>query len=240
MGKHISSKNIGDVLVREKLITEDQLETALKAQKTQDKSLPRTLVELGYITEGVKMSFLKKMFGYEIVSLQDMELDPIVLSVLPKEMAQKHFVVPIKFEGDALTVAMDDPSDIVLQDHLKEVVTRKIRPVIASHEDILYALGLYPKSSVSALAFEVKKGSQILRFIKYTSFPVLCFLPLGIFIVMLFQSPSFQNMMTQYTKFDIFLFTLLGWGLWAFVLYEIDGLLFHPEESEKKEEFGGG
>lgn len=233
MGKQVvSHKNIGEMLLKEGLINESQLTNALKKQKLEEKSLPRILVELGYITEGVKMSFLKKLLGYEIVPLKEVEIDQIVLSCVPRAIAFKHCLIPIDLEKDALVVAMEDPSDIVLIDTLKTQVGRRIRPVIASLNEIEEALHQYPPSPEKPPEAMTKPLPVWYRFLKYCSFPILCFFPLGCFIYFLINSQSFQNFLTKHTKFDIFLYTLLGWGMWALILYEINGLVFYSKERE--------
>lgn len=233
MEKDIKHSNIGDMLLKEKLITEEQLNTAVQKQKGEDKSLSRILVDLGYITEGVKMSFLRKMFGYQIVSLKDIKIDPIMMGVIPRNLAHKHLLIPIKFDKDSsLVVAMEDPSDIILLDNLKQTIGRKIKPVIASIAEIEESLNMYPSEKGDET--EVRERSLIYRMIRYSAFPILCFLPLAVFMALLFFSGNFQTLIQKYTKFDFFLFFFLGWGLWAIILYEINGLIFFSDTEEDK------
>ncbi len=241
------TENLGEMLLREGLINNDQLEEALKRQKATDKSLGYILAEMGVITESVKMSFLRKKFGYKFFSLRAGQIDPLTLSYIPKAYAQKYHLVPVRVESGALVVAMDDPSDLTLLDSLKTLVGMSIRPVIASSADIDDVLGQYPEERGYA---EVPAPPSLLyRAIRYAAFPILGFLPLVVFIALLGFSEEFRRKVNSVAgsefSFDVFLYTLLGWGLWIIIVWEINGLIFQekrkpgvypPTEQEESEE----
>lgn len=233
--------NVGEILLREGIINNAQLDEALKKQRESDKPLGRVLVEMGVITESVKMSFLKRQLGYDLVSLSGMEIAPLTLTLIPRHIAVKHHLVPIRMERDGLVVAMEDPSDLVLLDNLKTLVGMRIKPVIASTSDIEEALNQYPAEKAEGAVVVERPRSLAYRLIRYTAFPVFCFLPLVIVIFIILTNPGIQVKLAKLQWFDVFLYTLLGWGLWAVILYEINGLIFEgptgakePEQREKK------
>jgi hypothetical protein len=217
--------NLGEILLREGIINNAQLDEALRRQRETDLPLGRILVEMGAITESVKMSFLKRQLGYDLVSLSGMEIPPLTFTLIPRHVATKHHLVPIRMERDGLVVAMEDPSDIVLLDNLKTLVGMRIKPVIASTSDIEEALEQYPAEKPEAAVL--------------VAFPIFCFLPIVIIIYILCTNTDIQLKLAKLNEFDVFLYTLLGWGLWAVILYEINGLIFErpsgPKESVEKE-----
>jgi len=243
------TETLGDMLLREGLISRDQLEEALKRQKAaSEKSIGQILVDMGVITESVKMSFLKKKFGYEFFALGDKKVDLVLLSYIPKPYADKYHVVPVGLDKGTLIVAMDDPSDLSLLDSLKTTVGMPIRPVIAGSMDIDDILKLYPERKEDYIIITTPP-SPLFKFIKYIFFPILGFLPLVVFIALLRFNEDFVRLVTKITQagasfsFDVFLYTLLGWGLWIIIMWEINGLIFEekgvlkppppPEEPEE-------
>jgi hypothetical protein len=231
--------NLGEILLREGIINNAQLDEALRRQRETDLPLGRILVEMGAITESVKMSFLKRQLGYDLVSLSGMEIPPLTFTLIPRHVATKHHLVPIRMERDGLVVAMEDPSDIVLLDNLKTLVGMRIKPVIASTSDIEEALEQYPAEKPEAAVLVARPPTLLYRLIRYTAFPIFCFLPIVIIIYILCTNTDIQLKLAKLNEFDVFLYTLLGWGLWAVILYEINGLIFErpsgPKESVEKE-----
>lgn len=234
--------SVGEILLREGIINNAQLDEALKKQRESDMPLGRILVEMGVITESVKMGFLKRQLGYDLVSLAGMEIAPLTLTLIPRHIATKHHLVPIRMERDGLVVAMEDPSDLLLLDNLKTLVGMRIKPAIGSTSDIEEALKQYPSEKDAAAVAVLRPRSMLYRLVNYTAFPILCFLPLAIIIYVLYTNPDIQNRLAKLSGFDVFLYTLLGWGLWAVILYEINGLIFEqptrskePKEREKEE-----
>jgi hypothetical protein len=249
MGERREAETLGDMLFREGLINRGQLEEAVKRQKAaSEKSIGQILVDMGVITESVKMSFLKKKFGYEFFTLADKKVDLVLLSYIPKHYAVKYHVVPVGLEKGVLTVAMDDPSDLSLLDNLKTTVGMPIRPVITSAADIDEILKMYPEGKEEYIIV-THPPSTLYRIFQYLFLPVLGFLPLLVFITLLKFSDGFVKAVTKITQagssfsFDVFLYTLLGWGLWIVIMWEINGLIFEtrgipkpPPPSEEPEE----
>jgi len=235
MAERREAETLGDMLLREGLISRGQLDEAIKRQKAaSEKSIGQILVEMGIITESVKMSFLKKKFGYEFFTLGDKKIDLVLLSYIPKHYAEKYHVVPVGLDKGVLIAAMDDPSDLALLDNLKTTVGMPIRPVITSATDIDEILKLYPEGKEEYITITTPP-SGFYRLFKYVFFPVVGFLPLMVFIALLNFSEGFVRSVTKITQagssfsFDVFLYTLLGWGLWFVIMWEINGLIFEPK-----------
>jgi len=233
-------ETLGDMLLHEGVINHDQLEEAFKRQKIlMEKSIGQILVEMGVITESVKMHFLQKKFGYDLYRFQQKQLDPTLLAYIPRSYARKYHVVPVGLEKGVLVIAMDDPSDLTLLDNIKTTVGIPIKTVIASTADIDEAIEQYPEPAEDEYTGLPKVHSGLYKFFKYISFPVLGFLPLLIFIILLNFSERFFDFITNITKagtsfsFDVFLYTLLGWGLWIIIMWEINGLIFEEETPKK-------
>jgi hypothetical protein len=240
MSAETYSGNLGDMLLRDGLVTDETLEDALARQRRTSEPLGRILVEMNAITEKVKLSFFQKRFGYDIVSLRDHDIPDNLYSYIPKQTAVKFRVVPYKLEGESLVVAMEDPSDLVVLDNLKAQVGLKIRPMIASYGDIEAALEEFPADEEGG-AIPVDAESPIgitARLVKYLFFPVVAFTPLCVVIFMLIFSDRFQLLLLHppgsWDTGDMILCITLIWGLWALFVYEIDGILINPEHRERR------
>jgi len=144
-----SSARLGELLVREKLITPMQLRRAMEDQRGSGGRLGHALTKMGYLDENALTAFLAKQYGVPSINLSDFEIDPEVLKLIPKEVAQRHQVIPINRSGNTLMVAMADPSNIYAIDDLKFVTNYNIDVVVASETAIAESLEKYYTSSVS-------------------------------------------------------------------------------------------
>ncbi len=149
MAETPSSARLGELLVREKLITPMQLRRAMEEQRTEGSRLGHQLTKMGYLDENELTSFLAKQYGVPSINLTDFEIDPEVLKLIPKEVANRHQVIPINRSGSTLMVAMADPSNIYAIDDLKFVTNYNIDVVVASEGAINEALEKYYTASVS-------------------------------------------------------------------------------------------
>ena len=225
-----SAGNLFEVLLREGLITKTQLEEAIRIQHSTEKPLARILVEMGAITESAKMSILKKAFGYEMVSLAVEDLNPEILNLIPRSIAYRHHVIPVRSVDDTLILAMEDPSNLVLIDNLKALIGMNIKPVIASGVDIDEALKNYPPEI--APAPRRIRISFLKKLFRGLFLPVVGLAPLPIFILILSRSENLQVRLAPLTTFDFILYFILGLGLWSLIIWEINGLLFKGKEKE--------
>ena len=106
-----ATDKLGDILVREGLITLEQLKKALQEQKSSGMRLGYTLVKLGFVEETEVTKCLARQYRMPAVDLTRFEVDPKILKLVPADMATKGVLLPLKREGRTLTVAMADPSD---------------------------------------------------------------------------------------------------------------------------------
>jgi type IV pilus assembly protein PilB len=143
------NSRLGELLVKEQLITPLQLRRAVDSQRGSGGRLGHELTKLGYIDENELTSFLSKQYGVPSVNLSDIELDPDVLKLLPKEVVTRHQVVPVNRSGSTLIVAMADPSNIFAIDDIKFITKFHIEVVVASEQAIADAIEQYYTSTVS-------------------------------------------------------------------------------------------
>ncbi|MBU9711012.1 GspE/PulE family protein [Evansella tamaricis] len=135
-------KRLGDLLIESGLISEDQLETALK-QKTQKEKLGDVLLQQGYITEQQLIEVLEYQLGVPHVSLYRYPIDPKVTNIVPKELASRSFLMPLKLDGEKLLIAMADPMDYFAIDDLRLSTGFEVEVAIATKDDILKAIQKY-------------------------------------------------------------------------------------------------
>ena len=152
MGK----KNVllGDFLVEQGLITEEQLKKALKHQQKAGKLLGRSLIDLGFIGEEELIKALSEQLGVQYVSLRNYQVDPKVIKLVPEELARTYQVVPLFAIENDLTVAMANPLDVLAIDALSRATGMKILPVVCSEEEIREAIEHYYGSSSVAEAIQ--------------------------------------------------------------------------------------
>jgi len=143
------SSRLGELLVRESLISLEQLRRAQGEQKRTGKRLGYSLTKLGYIAENDLIDFLSRQYGVPSVNLSDFEIDAAVIKLIPEDVARKHMAIPIDRQGALLTVAMSDPSNIFAIDELKFLTGLNIQVVVASEVALEEALETYYSKQVS-------------------------------------------------------------------------------------------
>jgi type IV pilus assembly protein PilB len=126
-----ANERIGDLLVREGLITREQLEKALQEQKQNGTRVGFNLIKLGFIQELELIRTLAKQFKMPAVDLSKFAVDPKIAKMIPSDLATKNLVVPLKRDGRQLTVAMADPTNLGVLEDLKFITRYDIIPVIA-------------------------------------------------------------------------------------------------------------
>lgn len=140
-------KRLGDLLIDQNIITEEQLKKALERQKTEKKKLGALLVELGFTSEAEIANALQKQLGLDFVNLSAIRVCESVLRLIPDSaILKKYVMMPFEFEkgnGTHLRVAMENPMDIIAIDDLAIVTNTPIVPVIATSNDILTAIDRY-------------------------------------------------------------------------------------------------
>jgi type IV pilus assembly protein PilB len=131
------SQRLGDLLVKEKIITPEQLEQANKVQKEQSCRLGSALVKLGCLTDEDVTNFLSRQYGVPAINLSYFEIDPAVVKLIPFETAKRYQILPLSRVGASLTIAMVDPTNVFAMDDIKFMTGFNIEPVVASESSIL-------------------------------------------------------------------------------------------------------
>jgi type IV pilus assembly protein PilB len=124
-------ERLGELLVREGLVTREQLMRALEEQRATGMRLGYCLVKQGAIQETALTKTLARQFRMPAVDLSKFEVDARILKLVPADVATKHLVLPLKREGRTLTVAVADPSNAGVLDDLKFITRYDIFPVVA-------------------------------------------------------------------------------------------------------------
>jgi len=140
-------KRLGDLLVEEGIITPEQLQYALD-DKSPNQKIGEALLQKGYITEQQLVEVLERQLGIPHISLFNYPFDTNLFSLIPKEMARRNLIIPLKKEGNKLFVAMADPMDFIVMDDLRLSTGFLIEPAIAAKDDILKAINKYYEDEV--------------------------------------------------------------------------------------------
>ncbi|HDI83197.1 MAG TPA: type IV-A pilus assembly ATPase PilB [candidate division WOR-3 bacterium] len=127
---------IGRMLLKDGVINETQLQTALKRQRELGGRIGTHFIELGYVNEKTLVNYLSKQYEVPGVALSEFPLDKDVLDMIPPEFAQKFNVIPLKREGKYLTVAMINPKDVFAIDAIRFRTGLDIKPVVACEKSI--------------------------------------------------------------------------------------------------------
>jgi type IV pilus assembly protein PilB len=134
---------IGELLLKESLISEEQLQKAVDEQKRGGGRLGFNLTKLGYISEKDLTVFLSKQYGIPTVELATQEIDPDIVKLIPEDVALKYQVIPVSRTGSTLVVAMADPSNIFAIDDIKFLTGYNVEPLVASDAAIKSAIEEY-------------------------------------------------------------------------------------------------
>jgi type IV pilus assembly protein PilB len=137
------AERLGELLIKRNYITPDQLKKALDEQKLKGGRLESNLVRLGYIKEDELLSFLSAQYRVPSVKISKMEVNPNVIKLIPSSISKKYFIIPINRVGPKLTLAMADPSNIVVIDEIKFMTGFNVEPVVASETEIIDAIKKY-------------------------------------------------------------------------------------------------
>ncbi|HSB35276.1 MAG TPA: type IV-A pilus assembly ATPase PilB [Thermoanaerobaculia bacterium] len=123
---------LGDLLLKAKLINQDQLGEALKLQQSSGLKLGEALVKLGIVTEDDITETLSAQFGVPSINLTHFEIDPGVLKLVAADVARKYNILPVNKTGATLTIAMADPTNVFALDDIKFMTGYNVEPVVAS------------------------------------------------------------------------------------------------------------
>jgi type IV pilus assembly protein PilB len=157
-------RRLGEILVQAGVISLEQLADALGEQKrgSRHRGLGQVLVEMGFATERGIGEALALQLGLEYVDLREVIPDEAAMLLLPEHLARRFQAIPIRQEGDTVTVGMVDPLDVLSLDDIHRRVGRLIRPAVITREDFQRALTQYPAldESVENMITEIKAKAR--------------------------------------------------------------------------------
>ena len=131
------SSRLGEILVKENLITADQLKQAMAHQRQNGGRLGTALMKLGFVSDDEITEFLSRQYGVPAINLSYFEIDPAVVKLIPFETAKRYQILPLSRVGASLTIAMVDPTNVFAMDDIKFMTGFNIEPVVASESSIL-------------------------------------------------------------------------------------------------------
>ncbi|PYS90978.1 MAG: type IV-A pilus assembly ATPase PilB [Acidobacteria bacterium] len=137
------SAKLGEILVRENLLTPEQLREALDYQRSHGGRLGFNLVKLGLVSDDMVTAVLSRQYGVPSVNLEMFDVDPAVIRLIPREVAEKYSVLPLSRVGATLTLAMVDPTNVFAMDDIKFMTGLNIEPVVVSEAGVQEAIDRY-------------------------------------------------------------------------------------------------
>src|SRR5436309_1182528 len=159
---------IGELLLKEKRITAEQLQQALTTQKANGGKLGFNLVKLGFVKDEEITALLSKQYGMPSINLTQFEIDPAVIKLIPAETANKYQIVPLSRAGATLTIAMTDPTNVFAMDDIKFMTGYNVEPVVASETAVTDAITKYypaapagSKPKASTMPSSATSGPQV-------------------------------------------------------------------------------
>lgn len=157
----IEKKLLGQSLVAEALITQDQLDQALLEQKKTTDTLGDTLIKLNFLDEQQLMNFLVTKLGFSYANLRNYVIDPKVVQSIPENIARKYQCIAILRVKGAITVAMVDPLDSFLIDNLEYTTACKIKPLVSTRSEIETAIEEFYSANAKPHIPGVKGSSSL-------------------------------------------------------------------------------
>jgi len=138
---------IGEMLLKARLITQEQLNKSLEAQKVNGGKLGYNLVKMGFVKEDDITQLLSQQYGVPAINLRDIQIEETVVKLIPSEVAQKYLIMPVQRTGATLTISMVDPTNVFAMDDIKFMTGYNVEPVVASEIAIKDAIDKYYGSS---------------------------------------------------------------------------------------------
>ena len=147
----MQTSRLGDILVKNNIISSEQLTVALQEQKMSggQSKLGSILVKHGLVKEPDLVAFLSRQYGVPTIALSDYDIDPAVIKIIPAEVVQKYNLVPVNRAGSTLIVAVSDPSNLFAIEDIKFMTSYNVEMVVTSESDIRGAIDKYYDQSAS-------------------------------------------------------------------------------------------
>ncbi|MBN1913448.1 MAG: Flp pilus assembly complex ATPase component TadA [Candidatus Omnitrophica bacterium] len=156
-------ERLTELLITNKLMTEEQLKDALRVQKEKGGKLSAIIVNLNFIKESDLISILSQGLGLPLIDLKRFKIEKDIVNIIPVDIARYYQIIPVSKMGDTVTLAMADPLNIFATDHVSALTGLKINPIISSSQDILQAIELYypdtTRDAINNLTKEMEASS---------------------------------------------------------------------------------
>jgi type IV pilus assembly protein PilB len=146
------NRRLGDLLVADGLITQEQLDKALVEQKGSAEKLGSILIKLGAVNEEQLIGFLSRQYRVPSITLSQLEIDPDVLKLVPPQIAKKYEVLPVRKMGNSLALAMADPTNVFALDDISFMTNLQVLPLVASQSAIKKAIERNYESKAEAIS----------------------------------------------------------------------------------------
>jgi len=140
---------IGELLLKEKRISPEQLQEAINYQRQNGGKLGFNLIKLGFVKDDEITALLSKQYGVPSISLNKFEIDPAVVKLVPAETAQRYQIIPLSRSGATLTIAMTDPTNVFAMDDIKFMTGYNVEPVVASETAVAEAIQKYYSQAIA-------------------------------------------------------------------------------------------
>jgi type IV pilus assembly protein PilB len=140
---------LGELLLKENMVTPQQLQEALAHQKMSGGKLGKAFVSLGYVRDEEITSLLSRQYGVPSINLDHFEVDPAIIKIIPAETSRKYQILPLSRSGATLTIAMADPTNVFAMDDIKFMTGYNVEPVVASETSLEEAIEKYYGSTRS-------------------------------------------------------------------------------------------
>ena len=155
-------KQLGQILLEQGLLEQDQLDRALEEHRNTPKSLGRVLIDLGYIRERDLVRALAEQVGLEFVDLTEYRIDPGIATLIPEAICRRYRALAIGERDGKLLVAMSDPANVYALDDIRTITGRDVQPVVATANDVEQAIAKFTGAGdqVEALASEAVEALE--------------------------------------------------------------------------------
>src|SRR5437016_1925732 len=152
------SSRLGEILVKENLITADQLKQAMAHQRQNGGRLGTALMKLEFVSDDEITEVLSRQYGVPSINLKYYEVDPAVIKLIPQDTAVRYQIVPLSRVGSTLTIAMIDPTNVFAMDDIKFMTGFNVEPVVASETSV--------NEAIAKFYGEVESGEELSKVMK--------------------------------------------------------------------------
>jgi len=149
----MSAGKLGDLLVAQGVISKEQLSAALELRTKNKSRLGSALISLGHINEKVLATFLSKQYGIPAISLDDLQVSPDLTRLIPKSLCERHLIIPLNTEGNRLSIAVVDPTNVSAVDDVRFLCNMDVNVFIAAESSV--------KSAIETAYGKTKEGADL-------------------------------------------------------------------------------